>query len=89
MKAIFQEFLELVELTPIRKALVGLPGVNDLSIEKRKRLTIAVELVANSSDIFMDEPTSGQQARAAAIKEVTNTVGTVRTVLCTICQSST
>jgi ABC-type multidrug transport system ATPase subunit len=30
-----------------------------LSVEQRKRLTIAVELVANPSIVFMDEPTSG------------------------------
>ena len=30
-----------------------------LSVEQRKRLTIAVELVANPAVIFMDEPTSG------------------------------
>ena len=51
------EFMELVELTPLRDALVGLPGVTSLSTEKRKRLTIAMELVANPSIIFMDEPT--------------------------------
>jgi ABC-type multidrug transport system ATPase subunit len=53
------EVMELVELTPIRNALVGLPGSSGLSVEQRKRLTIAVELVANPSIIFMDEPTSG------------------------------
>ncbi|GMN39378.1 hypothetical protein TIFTF001_008611 [Ficus carica] len=62
-----EEVMELVELNPIRNALVGLPGVDGLSTEQRKRLTIAVELVANPSIIFMDEPTSGLDARAAAI----------------------
>ena len=38
---------------------VGQPGVEGLSVEQRKRLTIAVELVANPSIVFMDEPTSG------------------------------
>ena len=39
---------------------VGVPGQTGLSVEQRKRLTIAVELVANPSIVFMDEPTSGQ-----------------------------
>ncbi|KAJ8445587.1 hypothetical protein Cgig2_012475 [Carnegiea gigantea] len=84
------EVMELVELTPLRVALVGLPGVNGLSTEQRKRLTIAVELVANPSIIFMDEPTSGLDARAAAIvmRTVRNTVDTGRTVVCTIHQPS-
>ena len=43
----------------LRHALVGLPGTSGLSVEQRKRLTIAVELVANPSAVFMDEPTSG------------------------------
>ena len=38
---------------------VGQPGLDGLSVEQRKRLTIAVELVANPSIVFMDEPTSG------------------------------
>ncbi|KAK6236047.1 hypothetical protein SCA6_011384 [Theobroma cacao] len=85
-----EEVMELVELIPLRKALVGLPGVNGLSTEQRKRLTIAVELVANPSIIFMDEPTSGLDARAAAIvmRTVRNTVDTGRTVVCTIHQPS-
>ncbi|KAA8516690.1 hypothetical protein F0562_016804 [Nyssa sinensis] len=66
-KMFVEEVMELVELNPIRNALVGLPGVDGLSTEQRKRLTIAVELVANPSIIFMDEPTSGLDARAAAI----------------------
>ena len=82
--------MELVELTSLRNSLVGLPGVTGLSTEQRKRLTIAVELVANPSIIFMDEPTSGLDARAAAIvmRTVRNTVGTGRTVVCTIHQPS-
>ncbi|KAI7749054.1 hypothetical protein M8C21_030097, partial [Ambrosia artemisiifolia] len=85
-----EEVMQLVELVPLREALVGLPGVNGLSTEQRKRLTIAVELVANPSIIFMDEPTSGLDARAAAIvmRTVRNTVDTGRTVVCTIHQPS-
>ncbi|KAL0342055.1 UNVERIFIED_CONTAM: Pleiotropic drug resistance protein 1 [Sesamum calycinum] len=89
-KMFVEEVMELVELTPLRGALVGLPGVTGLSTEQRKRLTIAVELVANPSIIFMDEPTSGLDARAAAIvmRTVRNTVDTGRTVVCTIHQPS-
>ncbi|XP_050370534.1 ABC transporter G family member 32-like [Argentina anserina] len=58
-KMFVKEVMELVELTPIRESLVGFPGVNGFSTKQRKRLTIDVELVANPSIIFMDEPTSG------------------------------
>ncbi|KAG5607800.1 hypothetical protein H5410_029292 [Solanum commersonii] len=89
-KNFVEEVMELVELNPLRNCLVGLPGVDGLSTEQRKRLTIAVELVANPSIIFMDEPTSGLDARAAAIvmRTVRNTVDTGRTVVCTIHQPS-
>lgn len=82
--------MELVELVPLKGALVGLPGVDGLSTEQRKRLTIAVELVANPSIVFMDEPTSGLDARAAAIvmRTVRNIVNTGRTIVCTIHQPS-
>ncbi|KAK2371477.1 pleiotropic drug resistance protein [Trifolium repens] len=89
-KMFIEEVMEMVELNLLRQALVGLPGVSGLSTEQRKRLTIAVELVANPSIIFMDEPTSGLDARAAAIvmRTVRNTVDTGRTVVCTIHQPS-
>ncbi|KAJ1376806.1 P-loop containing nucleoside triphosphate hydrolase [Sesbania bispinosa] len=89
-KMFIEEVMDLVELNPLRNSLVGLPGVSGLSTEQRKRLTIAVELVANPSIIFMDEPTSGLDARAAAIvmRTVRNTVDTGRTVVCTIHQPS-
>ncbi|XP_074276933.1 ABC transporter G family member 39-like isoform X2 [Silene latifolia] len=85
-----EEVMKLIELEPLKDAIVGLPGISGLSSEQRKRLTIAVELVANPSIIFMDEPTSGLDARAAAIvmRTVRNTVNTGRTVVCTIHQPS-
>ncbi|XP_027337469.1 ABC transporter G family member 31-like [Abrus precatorius] len=85
-----EQVMKLVELDSLRQALVGMPGSSGLSTEQRKRLTIAVELVANPSIIFMDEPTSGLDARAAAIvmRTVRNTVDTGRTVVCTIHQPS-
>ncbi|KAF8032639.1 hypothetical protein BT93_D1534 [Corymbia citriodora subsp. variegata] len=85
-----EEVMDLIELTPLRNALVGVSNLNGLSVEQRKRLTIAVELVANPSIIFMDEPTSGLDARAAAIvmRTVRSTVDTGRTVVCAIHQPS-
>lgn len=90
MQMFVEEVMNLIELNSVRNSLVGLPGVDGLSTEQRKRLTIAVELVANPCIIFMDEPTSGLDARAAAIvmRTVRNTVDTGRTVVCTIHQPS-
>ncbi|XP_022154233.1 pleiotropic drug resistance protein 3-like isoform X2 [Momordica charantia] len=84
------EVLETIELDSIKDSLVGIPGVSGLSTEQRKRLTIAVELVSNPSIIFMDEPTTGLDARAAAIvmRAVKNVVDTGRTIVCTIHQPS-
>lgn len=54
------QVMDLVELRSLAGAIVGRPGSTGLSVEQRKRLTIAVELVANPSIVFMDEPTSGE-----------------------------
>ena len=59
---VLPQVMGLVELTPLRNSLVGIPGSTGLSVEQRKRLTIAVELVANPSIIFMDEPTTGPRS---------------------------
>ncbi|KAE8662416.1 hypothetical protein F3Y22_tig00113337pilonHSYRG00028 [Hibiscus syriacus] len=81
-----KEFLQMIELDEIKDSLVGIRGVNGISAEQHKQLTIAIELVANPSIIFMDEPTSGLDARAAAnvMRVVKNIVSTKRTVVCTI-----
>ncbi|XP_057493789.1 pleiotropic drug resistance protein 3-like [Actinidia eriantha] len=88
--AFVQEVLEIIELDELRHCLVGVPGVSGLSTEQRKRLTIAVELVANPSIIFMDEPTTGLDARSAAIvmRVVKNVADTGRTIVCTVHQPS-
>ncbi|XP_019196202.1 PREDICTED: pleiotropic drug resistance protein 1-like [Ipomoea nil] len=89
-RVFIKEVMELVELTSLGEVVVGLPGVNGLSTGQRKRLTIAVELVANPSIVFMDEPTTGLDARASAIimRTIRNVVDTGRTIVCTIHQPS-
>ncbi|WOL19176.1 ABC transporter G family member 45 [Canna indica] len=84
-----EEVMDLIELTPLKDAIVGLPG-SGLSAEQRKRLTIAVELVSSPSIIFLDEPTSSMDAQAAYIimRAMRKTVDTGCTVVCTIHQPS-
>ena len=43
-----------------------------------------MDLVANPSIIFMDEPNTGMHARAATIVMRSNTIYTGRTVVCMI-----
>ncbi|KAI5362170.1 Putative ABC transporter-like, ATP-binding domain, ABC-2 type transporter, ABC-transporter [Septoria linicola] len=57
--------IDLLELGDLEHTLIGVPG-SSLSIEKRKRVTIGVELVAKPSIlIFLDEPTFGLDGQAA------------------------
>jgi ABC-type lipoprotein export system ATPase subunit len=51
--------LYMLELTNIQDLQVGSDATGGLSFEQRKRLSIAVEVVANPSILFLDEPTSG------------------------------
>ena len=90
VRSFVDETMELVDLTDIMFDLVGTPGQNGLSVEQRKRLTIANEMVANPSVMFMDEPTSGLDARAAAIvmRTVRNVGSSNRAVVVTIHQPS-
>jgi len=83
--------LDLLELRPIEKSLVGTMGDPDaLSFEENKRVTIAVELVANPSVCFADEPTSGLTSKEARItmKALARVAQSGRPVICTIHQPS-
>jgi ABC-type multidrug transport system ATPase subunit len=50
-----QQALNVLELTNIQDLQVGSDEEGGLSFEQRKRLSIAVELVANPSILFLDE----------------------------------
>jgi len=57
--AYVEEIIKLLELEDVDEAIVGTDGAG-LSSERRKRLTIAVELASKPELlIFLDEPTSG------------------------------
>ena len=47
--------LKTLELTSLSQSIVGTDGEGGLSFEQRKRLSIAVELAASPSIIFLDE----------------------------------
>uniref|UniRef100_M4BGT2 ABC transporter domain-containing protein n=1 Tax=Hyaloperonospora arabidopsidis (strain Emoy2) TaxID=559515 RepID=M4BGT2_HYAAE len=80
------ECLELLDLHPIADQII-----RGSSVEQMKRLTIGVELAAQSSVLFLDEPTSGLDARSAKLimDGVRKVANTGRTVVCTIHQPST
>lgn len=85
MMQFVQEMLDLLELDKISDSVCA-----SLSVEENKKLTIAVEMVANPSVLFADEPTSGLDARGAMIvmRCIQNVALAGRTVISTIHQPS-
>lgn len=84
------EILQLLELESLQDAVIGSPGAG-LSIERRKRVTIAVELAARPTlALFLDEPTSGlDSAGAAAICRLLRRLAAAgQAIICTIHQPS-
>ncbi|KAJ7637098.1 ABC-2 type transporter-domain-containing protein [Roridomyces roridus] len=63
--AYVEEVITLLEMQDYASAVVGVPG-EGLNVEQRKRLTIAVELVAKPELLVaFDEPTSGLDSQTA------------------------
>ncbi|KAF2971491.1 hypothetical protein GQX73_g2127 [Xylaria multiplex] len=81
--------MRLLELFPLQHAVIGSPN-SGLSIEQRKRLTIATELVAKPSLLFLDEPTSGLDGQSAyeICRFMKKLAAAGQTIICTIHQPS-
>ncbi|KAM0755503.1 catalytic activity: RhaA is able to hydrolyze alpha-1 [Meredithblackwellia eburnea MCA 4105] len=56
--------LDLLDLTHIQDAIIGTPSAG-LSLEQRKKVTLAVETVAKPAILFCDEPTTGLDTKSA------------------------
>ncbi|KAL6229268.1 hypothetical protein BDW75DRAFT_249912 [Aspergillus navahoensis] len=84
------EVLDLLGMQTYAEAVVGVPG-EGLNVEQRKRLTIAVELVAKPQLLlFLDEPTSGLDSQTSwSILDLIETLTKHgQAILCTIHQPS-
>lgn len=84
------EVIKLLGMEPYADAVVGVPG-EGLNVEQRKRLTIAVELVAKPQLLlFLDEPTSGLDSQTSwSILDLLDTLTAHgQAILCTIHQPS-
>ncbi|OTB00937.1 hypothetical protein M426DRAFT_266701 [Hypoxylon sp. CI-4A] len=82
--------LDMLDMETYADAVVGVPG-EGLNVEQRKRLTIAVEMVARPDLLlFLDEPTSGLDSQTAwsICKLLRKLADNGQAVLCTIHQPS-
>ncbi|KFA54591.1 hypothetical protein S40293_02258 [Stachybotrys chartarum IBT 40293] len=82
--------LDMLEMLPYAEAVVGVPG-EGLNVEQRRRLTIAVELVAKPDILlFFDEPTSGLDSQSAwsICTLLRKLADSGQTILCTLHQPS-
>ena len=80
-----EEIIDLLELRAIEHALIM-----SLGVEQRKRVTIAVELAARPSMLFLDEPTTGLDSQSAAtlIRFLGKLARAGHGIICTIHQPS-
>ncbi|KAI9304002.1 ABC-2 type transporter-domain-containing protein [Cunninghamella echinulata] len=86
-----EQIIKLMEMEKIGDALVGdLEAGIGISVEERKRLTIATELVGKPKLLFLDEPTSGLDAQSSfnIVRFIRKLADAGWPVLCTIHQPS-
>lgn len=76
-----EEIIEVLDMGPVAERFT-----QTLSCGELKRLTIGVELCANPAILFLDEPTTGLDARAAAsvLVSIRRIASSGRTIVCTI-----
>ncbi|KAI9282778.1 ABC-2 type transporter-domain-containing protein [Sporodiniella umbellata] len=89
--AYVEQIIRLMEMEKISDALVGdLEAGVGISVEERKRLTIATELVGKPKLLFLDEPTSGLDAQSSynIVRFIRKLADAGWPVLCTIHQPS-
>ncbi|KAI8376507.1 ABC-2 type transporter-domain-containing protein [Radiomyces spectabilis] len=89
--AYVEQIIKLMEMEKIADALVGdLEAGVGISVEERKRLTIATELVGKPKLLFLDEPTSGLDAQSSynIVRFIRKLADAGWPVLCTIHQPS-
>ncbi|KAI0449071.1 ATP-binding cassette transporter [Xylaria acuta] len=82
--------ISMLDMGDVADALIGTPG-SGLSLEKRKRVSIGVELAAKPDILlFLDEPTSGLDGDSAfsIIHLMRKLADAGQTILCTIHQPS-
>lgn len=78
IQAFVDQTLHMLELTNQQDLQVGSDATGGLSFEQKKRLSIAVELVANPSILFLDEPTSGEYDRISVAIYIVSRYDTIR-----------
>ncbi|KAL6229031.1 hypothetical protein BDW75DRAFT_246098 [Aspergillus navahoensis] len=82
--------IKLLDIEDIADAVIGIPGAG-LNLERRKRVSIGVELAAKPDILlFLDEPTSGLDGNSAlSIVQLMRKLSNAgQTILCTIHQPS-
>ena len=85
-----QELLMQLGLTICADTIVGDHKVRGISSGERKRLSIAVEMIASPRLVLCDEPTSSLDSAAAAlvIEKLRNLALKGKTIICVIHQPS-
>ena len=83
--AYIEEVIDLLELREVSDAVIL-----SLGVEQRKRVTIAVELAAKPSLLFLDEPTTGLDSQSALtiVRFLKKLAAAGHGIICTIHQPS-